>query len=112
MRKIIFTMMLLLLMAIWNGPALAADSIVLSDNAAITDESMLLCLASDATKELTLTGAATDTFAVICNSATVDTITLTDTAEVWFWSYSCSTFKVDWTAVAGSPAGTLTCKGD
>jgi hypothetical protein len=105
-------LMFLLLISIFTLPlnAYSADSIVLTDNTLVTDSSMLECLKkSDTETVLLMTGIATDTFAVIEDGVTVQTVTLAASAEKWQKFGGIRSFKVNWTAVAGSPAATLQC---
>lgn len=108
--KKIFTLLFLLSLLIVPRGTYAADSITLVDNTLITDRSMLSCLArSDTETVLLMTGTATDTFAIVEDAVTVQIVTLTASSEKWVKTGGIRSFKVDWTAVAGSPAATLQC---
>ena len=86
-----------------------ADTLALTDNTAVTDSNMRRCMQKSVKKNLILTGAATDTFLIVEDGVDIVTVTIASSSEKWETDSSMNDLKVNWTAVAGSPAATLEC---
>lgn len=107
MKKILLTALAVILSASFAF----ADKVSLTDNVALSDNFMRKCMRSDRTKNLIVSGAIGDTFAVTPDGVVVFTITLVATDEIWSTTLPSNTFLVNMSA-NGTEAADLYCWDD